>query len=219
MCDWGGAEFVQGIEAMKFSCLQEKEGFAGAFQKVRLVFDKEDGLAFCFEVGEAFGDAFAELGADAGHGFVEQKQGCIHCGTTGEGKQLLLSVGNLGSRLLGNLSEEEFFQQGVGFVQVRCIARALKPVREQGAPKPLAGMFRQGEQDVVAHGKFADKAQVLKCSRHTEAADAKRGAPGKRCAAESHGPGIGAKEAGDEIEKRGFSRTVAAQQTGNGSRV
>ena len=202
---------------MKLACLQVEEGIAGVFQKIRLVFDEQDGLACRLEAVEAFGDALAQLRADSGHRLVEQEQPCIHRRTASEGEQLLLAVGNLRGRLVGDLGEIEFFQQGIGFKQVIGIALLVEARREQCAAKLLARVLRQGEQQVVAHREFSDEAQVLERARHAEAADAVRRAACKFCVAERNGSGIGAQKSGDEVEERGFPRAVAAQQAGDGS--
>lgn len=83
-CNGCGAELVEGVEAVEFACLQVEEGIAGVFQKIRLVFDEQDGLACRLEAVEVLGDAFAEFGADTGHRFVEQEQAGIHRGAAGK---------------------------------------------------------------------------------------------------------------------------------------
>lgn len=219
MSDGCGAELVEGVEAVEFACLQVEEGIAGVFQKIRLMFDEQDGLACRLEAVETFGDAFAEFWADSGHWFVEQEQAGIHRCAAGQREQLLLAVGNFGGSLVGDLSEEKFFQQDVGFALVGGIAFVVKTGGQQGAPDALAGVLWLGEQDVVAHAEFADEAQVLKRPRHAEAADAVRRVSGEAGLAEVQCAGMGLQEAGDDVEKRCFPRAVATQQAGDSSGV
>jgi len=90
------------------------------------MFDEQNGLARRLEAGEAFGDTFAEFGADAGHGFVEQEQAGVHRGAAGQGEELLLAVGDFGGRLVGDLGEEEFFQQGFSLALVGAVALTIE---------------------------------------------------------------------------------------------
>lgn len=215
MRDGRGAECGEGVEGVQSARFQKEKAFPDAFEEVGLVFDEEDGLARCSETGETFGDAFAVFGTDAGDGFVQKEQARVHRCATGEGEKLLLAVGNLGCGLRGDFGEEELGQQTVGCKVVSDSAGAMEERWQQRPEKTFAGVLRQGEQHVLAHGEFADEPQVLKSPRHAEATDLKGGVAGEFDLAEADGAGGRMQETGDEIEQSGLARTVAAQQASN----
>jgi len=167
------------------------------------------------ETGETFGDAFAVFGTDAGHGFVQEEQAGVHRRATGEGEQLLLAVGNLGSGLIGDFGEEEVGQQSVGGKVVSDGAGAMEARWQQGAEETFAGVVRQGQQHVLAYGEFADEPQILKRPRHAESADAKGDVANKLVFTDPDVTGLWPQEAGNEVEQRGLARTVATEQAGD----
>ena len=215
--DGCGAQCGKGVEGMEPARLQVEEGIARALQKVRLVLDEQDGLARRLEAGEAFGDVLAVFGADAGHGFVEQKQAGVHRGAAGEGEEFLLAVGNLGGELIGDFRKKELREQRVRPATVGGIALALEAGRQECAAELFARMARQSEQDVLTHGELADETQVLESSRDTEAADRKRGTTSNFPLAQPDGTGLGAQESANDIEERGLPRSITPKQARDGA--
>ena len=75
----------------------------------------------------------------------------------------------------------------------------------------------EGEKDVLPHGEFSDKTQVLKRARHAHAADAEGSAGMEFPFAQTNGARVRSQEAGDEVEERGLAGAVAAGQAGDGA--
>src|SRR5882672_6621545 len=86
------AERGQGVEGVQSPRFQKEEAFADAFEEVGLVFDEQDGFARRAKIGQTFGDVFAVLWANAGHGLVEQKQVRVERSAAGECEEFLFPV-------------------------------------------------------------------------------------------------------------------------------
>ena len=214
--DGRGAEFGEGVEGMHSARFQKEETFADALEEVRLVFDEKDGLASRPETGEAFRNALAVFGADAGDGFVEQEQAGVRRSTAGEGEELLLAVGNFGGGLLSDFSEEIVGEERVGIASVSGVAFAVAVPQQKCPAESLTGITRQSEEDILPNLELPDEAQVLERARHAHAADAEGSTASELPFAQTNDASGRPQEAGDEVEQRGLARAVAAEQAGDG---
>src|SRR6185369_9252579 len=102
------------------------------------------------------------------------------------------------------------------------LARALlvlsgPPAVEQ-VPPQIGTVAIQAEHHVFQHGALRLQRDVLECADDAEPGDLVRRPSGDRLAGEVDVARAGRVEPGDQVERAGLSRTIGADEAGNGAR-
>ncbi|MPL73685.1 hypothetical protein SDC9_19491 [bioreactor metagenome] len=187
--------------------------------EIHVVLDHAEGIAaLLVQPHDGVADGVQKRAVHAGADLVEEDDLRLDHHRAAKFQEFLLATREVPGALVLQVRNRQEIKNLVGLLQKRRLFLGDPATLEPGVPQRLAGLTARNHHQVLAHRHRREFMRDLEGAQQPLVEQFVRRQAGDVLAIHRHGAGGGLVHPGDDVEQRGFSRPVRADQPGDGAR-